>query len=137
MISSLKRNARLRMKQSSTCNSDTWSKQLSVRLRSNGGVFFVQAAAGCGKTFASLLLIGGRTVHTQFKVPLVLTDISCTIKKGSPEAALCREAALIIWDEAPMQEHLISSSVDKTLQDIRENTEQFGGVVTVLLGNWR
>ena len=127
----------------------------------NGGVFFVQAAAGCGKTFvsntlthyfrrehkivlcvassgiASLLLIGGRTVHSRFKIPLVLTDVSCTIKKGSPEAALCREAALIIWDEAPMQEHLISSSVDKTLQDIRESTKRFGGVVTVFLGDWR
>ena len=127
----------------------------------NGGVFFVQAAAGCGKTFvsntlthyfrrehkivlcvassgiASLLLIGGRTVHSRFKIPLVLTDVSCTIKKGSPEAALCQEAALIIWDEAPMQEHLISSSVDKTLQDIRESTKRFGGVVTVFLGDWR
>src|ERR1700742_5154259 len=36
-----------------------------------------------------------------------------------------------------MQEHLISSSVDKTLQDIRENTKRFGGVVTVFLGDWR
>ena len=71
----------------------------------------------------SLLPIGSRTVHSRFKVPLVLTDVSCTIKRGSPEAALCQEAVLKVWDETAMQEHLISSSVDKALQHIREKYE--------------
>jgi hypothetical protein len=122
--------------------------------RGQGGVFFVQAAAGCGKTFvsntlthyfrkdskivlcvassgiASLLLIGGRTVHSTFKVPIVIHEGSvCSIPKELVD--------LILWDEAPMQQHFISDAVDRTLQDLRRNDKRFGGVVVAWFGDWR
>src|ERR1700733_6483233 len=110
----------------------------------NGGVFFVQAAAGCGKTFvsntlthyfrrehkivlcvasseiSSLLLIGSRTVHSQFKIPLVLTDVSCTIKKGSPKTTLCREAALIIWVMCQCRSNLYQTLLTRLFKPSQE-----------------
>jgi len=130
-------------------------------INNKGHLFFLAAPGGCGKTFlsntlthrfhmeqkivlcvassgiAALLLIGGRTVHSRFKVPLIIDETSvCNIKKQSPLADMLRQVSLIIWDEAPMQEHPIPSSVDKTLQDIRGNIKRFEGVATAFLGDW-
>lgn len=90
--------------------------------------FFVQGPAGTGKTFlyrglchyyrakgeivlcvassgiASLLLPGGTTAHSRFKIPLEIHEKStCGVSKSSDLADLLRRTALIIWDEVPMQ----------------------------------
>ena len=46
-------------------------------------------------------------------------------------------AKLIIWDEAPMAKKYAIEAVDRTLQDIMGNKEQFGGKVVVLGGDFR
>ncbi|KAF8056977.1 PIF1-like helicase-domain-containing protein, partial [Lyophyllum atratum] len=87
-----------------------------------GGVFFLNGAGGCGKTYvytaiahmvrsegwiilcvgssgiSALLLPGGRTAHSMFKIPVdTLTDQSfCAIPKQSLRAALLRETRAII-----------------------------------------
>ncbi|GKD83486.1 DNA helicase, partial [Tanacetum coccineum] len=88
-----------------------------------------------GHGIASLLLPPGRTAHSRFKIPLYLTNDSiCHIKKNTQLAQLLTETALIIWDEAPMNDRPCFESLDKTLRDILdEPTRPFGGK-SVLLG---
>ncbi len=55
---------------------------------------------------ASLLLLGGKTAHSRFKIPIDLHDEStCNITQQMKVAELVRKADLIIWDEAPMMHH--------------------------------
>jgi UDP-N-acetyl-D-mannosaminuronic acid transferase (WecB/TagA/CpsF family) len=52
---------------------------------------------------ASLLLLGGRTTHSRFKISINLHDESTyNITQQMKVAKLVRKADLIIWDEAPM-----------------------------------
>ena len=62
------------------------------------------AIAVASSGIAALLLEGGRTVHSRFKVPINLLDpgVRANIKAQSNLAALLREAVLILWDEATM-----------------------------------
>jgi hypothetical protein len=93
-----------------------------------GTIFFLDGLGGSGKTFvykvllalvrrdghvairvaffgiAILLLEGGRTAHSVFKIPIALNrDSMCLIPVQSDFAELLREAKLIVWDEAPPQ----------------------------------
>ncbi|PIA41318.1 hypothetical protein AQUCO_02200015v1 [Aquilegia coerulea] len=87
------------------------------------------------KRIASLLLTGGRTAHSTFKIPFeVLDDSVCSVTKQTIHAELFKRAKLIIWDEVPMQHRICVEAVDRTLRNIREIKEPFGGV-TVVLGS--
>ncbi|KAF7140271.1 hypothetical protein RHSIM_Rhsim06G0045600 [Rhododendron simsii] len=127
-----------------------------------GTTFFLNGGAGYGKTFlyntvatkcrslghvvvsvassgiASLLLIGGRTAHSTFSIPLdVLEDSFCSFSKQSSQAELFKTTSLIIWDEVPMQHRYCVEAVDRTLQDICDNNKPFGGITVVLGGDFR
>jgi len=85
-----------------------------------------------------LLLIGGRTVYFQFKVPIIIHESSiCGFKKNSLEAELFKAADLIIWDEVPMQHRYIPEAVDRTLQDVLGNQKPFGGISVVFGGDFQ
>ncbi|PIA49665.1 hypothetical protein AQUCO_01300438v1 [Aquilegia coerulea] len=87
---------------------------------------------------ASLLLTGGRTAHSVFKIPFeVLDDSVCAVTKQSIHAELFRRAKLIVWDEVPMQHRFCVEAVDRTLRDIRENGKPFGGITVVLGGDFK
>lgn len=128
-------------------------------------VFFVDGSGGSGKAFlysailaqmkasrrqvivtatsgiAALLLEGGRTLHSAFKVPIPITHLStCSI---SPESRIGRQivtANLIIVDEAPMMHRHIYEAIDRTFRDImrlkdpRLQDVAFGGKVIVMGG---
>ncbi|XP_022019810.1 uncharacterized protein LOC110919870 [Helianthus annuus] len=133
-----------------------------------GGVVFVFGSGGTGKTYlwktliscirarreivlsvassgiASLLLPGGRTAHSRFKIPLDIDkDSCCLIDVESDLAKLINDAALIIWDEAPLQHRYAFEAVDRTFRDIcRHHTHDadrrvFGGKCVVLGGDFR
>jgi len=127
-----------------------------------GQSFFLHGAGGTGKTFvyntlchffrgqgkivicvassgiASLLLIGGRTVHSVFKVPLDINESSvCHIRKNSALGDLIRSADLIIWDEAPMQHRYVAEAVNRSFQDIRSSEALFGGLTVVFGGDFQ
>jgi ATP-dependent DNA helicase PIF1 len=131
-----------------------------------GGVFFLYGHGGTGKTYmwrtlasyirskkqivltvatsgiASLLLPGGRTTHSMFKIPIpALESSSCDIDKGSDRAELIKMAKLIIWDEAPMAHRFCFEALDRTLKDIMSGTrfssQIFGGKVIVFGGDFR
>lgn len=131
-----------------------------------GGVFFLYGYGGTGKTFmwktlaaalrsqkhivltvassaiASLLLPGGRTAHSKFKIPVPSLDNStCNIYQGSELAELLKETKLIIWDEAPMAHKYCFEALDRSLRDIMscENKQHlpFGGKTIVFGGDFR
>ncbi len=65
---------------------------------------------------ASLLLLGGRTAHSRFKISIDLHDESiCNITQQMKVAELVRKADLMIWDEAPMMHRRTFEIVDRTL----------------------
>jgi len=133
-------------------------------LNDKGGVFFLYAFGGTGKTFlwkvlsaairckgdtclnvasssiASLLLEGGRTAHSRFGIPLTPHETStCNIERGTNLVELVTATKLIIWDEAPMMSKYCFESLDKSLKDILSTPEDkpFGGKVILFRGDFR
>ncbi|KAM0840945.1 hypothetical protein ACQ4PT_059342 [Festuca glaucescens] len=132
------------------------------------GFFFVAGHGGTGKTFlwnalvaylrgykrivltvassgvASLLLPGGRTAHSRFKIPIDLDSNGvCDIRKSTMLSSLIESASLIIWDEALMAHRKCFEALDRTLRDILSDSnaslakEPFGGKIVVLGGDLR
>ncbi len=110
---------------------------LNVVINKDGKLFFVYGSGGTGKTFvwitllsrlqeqgkivlavassriASLLLLGNKTTHSRFKIPIDLHDEStCNITQQMKVAKLVRKVDLIIWDEAPMMHCRAFKAVD-------------------------
>jgi len=125
-------------------------------------LFFVDGPGGHGKTFlfnmilakvrskqeiaiavassgiAALLLNGGRTAHSRFKIPLKLTETSnLNISKQSDLGELIRKIKLIIWDEAPMAHRFAFEAVDRTFRDLTEIDKPFGGIIFIMGGDFR
>ncbi|XP_021979960.1 uncharacterized protein LOC110876088 [Helianthus annuus] len=113
---------------------------LTDEQRSKGQIVLNVASSG----IASLLLSGGRTAHSRFRIPLNLTEDSvCNIKPDGDVARLLHETNLIIWDEAPMVHKHAFEALDRTMNDIfnidtsNRSNIRFGGKVIVLGGNFR
>ncbi|CAK8534587.1 unnamed protein product [Lathyrus sativus] len=140
---------------------------MDVVERQNGGVFFLYGYGGTGKTFmwntlavsirykhkivlpvassgiASLLLPGGRTTHSRFKihVPTLHSSI-CNIDKKDDLAELLKITDLIIWDETLMANRFFFEALDKSLRDILIEIPQtanklFGGKIVIFCGDFR
>jgi hypothetical protein len=132
------------------------------------GLFFVSGHGGTGKTFlwnalvaylrgykrivltvassgvASLLLPGGRTAHSRFKIPIDLDNNGvCDIRKSTMLSTLIESASLIIWDEALMTHRKCFEALDRTLRDVLSSNDAslsnvpFGGKIVVLGGDLR
>ncbi|XP_039138709.1 uncharacterized protein LOC120276027 [Dioscorea cayenensis subsp. rotundata] len=141
--------------------------QIQEAVNNNGGMFFVYGHGGTGKTFlwntiingirtegkivlavassgiASLLLPGGRTAHSRFKIPINIKECStCRISKQTQLARLIEKTTLIVWDEAPMVHRNCLEALNKTLQDLlsettpEASTKPFGGKTIVLGGDF-
>ena len=103
-------------------------------LRGQGKIVLCVASSG----IASLLLLGGRTSHSTFKIPIEIHESStCPIPRNSHLADLIRSTDLVIWDEAPMQHRHIHEAVDRTFQDIRHSDKPFGGLTVVFGGDFK
>jgi len=118
---------------------------LNVVTNKKGKLFFVYGSGGTGKTFvwttllshlrgqgkivlivassgiASLLLMGGRTAHSRFKIPIDLHNESTyNITQQMKVAELVRKADMIIWDEAPMMHRQAFEAIDRTLRNLMQ-----------------
>ena len=129
-----------------------------------GGMLFLDAPGGTGKTFlinliltklrlegkialatassgiAATLLTGGRTLHSTFKVPLDLHAMDvpiCSIKKGTALCKVIQEGKAIVVDEAPMTNKLAFEALDRTLKDLMGNSHSMGGICMLLCGDFR
>src|SRR5512145_443822 len=113
----------------------TLLKHILAKVRLSGKIALAVASSG----IASLLLMGGRTAHSTFRIPIKLNENStCSIYKQSHLKALIEKASLIIWDEAPMTHLHAFEAVDRTLRDLMNNEQEpFGGKVFVLSGDFR
>jgi hypothetical protein len=113
---------------------------LLTAVRRQGGIALAVASSGT----ASLLLEGGRTAHSRFKIPLDVNETSsCGIKPRSPVAELLRRTKLIVWDECSMISRHLFEAVDRTFKDVFKADNPvlervpFGGRVLVLGGDFR
>ncbi|PAA84583.1 hypothetical protein BOX15_Mlig017082g4 [Macrostomum lignano] len=129
-----------------------------------GGILFLDAPGGTGKTFlinlllskvrhggdiaiavassgiAATLLPGGRTAHSALKLPLDLSRVEnplCNIKKNSGTARVLQACKLIVWDECTMSHKLAFEALNLTLKDLRSNNQLMGGVTLLLSGDFR
>jgi hypothetical protein len=128
-----------------------------------GNVFFLDRPGGFGKTFvysvllaavrcegnvaiamasfgiAALLLDGGRTSHSAFRIPIdVDRDSICSIIANFDTTKVIRVARFIVWDEAPAQHRHCAEAVDCTFRDILQCPNvPFGGKVVVFGGDFR
>uniref|UniRef100_A0A0L8GXW8 ATP-dependent DNA helicase n=2 Tax=Octopus bimaculoides TaxID=37653 RepID=A0A0L8GXW8_OCTBM len=129
-----------------------------------GGIFFLDAPVGTGKTFvtklilteirrtqgialavassgiAATLLPGGRIAHSAFKLPLDLakTDTPiCNISNSSDQAEVFRRCKLIVWDEYTMAHRGALEALDRSLRDIKDSTVPMGGITFFLSGDFR
>ena len=94
------------------------------------------AVASSGIAF--LLLLGGRTAHNRFKIPLnILPESTYNIEKNSNLGELIRQISLIIWDEASMCHRHVLETLDRSLKDIRDDERNFAGVIIVFGGDFR
>lgn len=130
----------------------------------NGGIIFLDAPGGTGKTFlldlilakirmrgeialavassgiAATLLEGGRTAHSAFKLPLNVNHAenpSCNLSKRSGMATVLRITKLIIWDECTMAHKRSLEALDRTLRDFKDNQQTMGGTLILLAGDFR
>ncbi|XP_058726733.1 uncharacterized protein LOC131598119 [Vicia villosa] len=112
-------------------------RTLSSALRSERKICITVASSG----IASLLLPGGRTAHSKFKIPVSTLDNStCNIDKNTEHAQLLQATDVIIWDEAPMAHKNCFEALDKTLKDLMNQNglsgRIFGGKVVVFGGDF-
>jgi ATP-dependent DNA helicase PIF1 len=111
----------------------------------SGGLYFLDAPGGTGKTFlislilatirsqnniplaiapcgiAATLLDGGRTAHSALKLPLNMQYVetpTCNISKTSGISKVLQQCKLIVWDECTMAHKKSLEALDRTLQDL-------------------
>jgi hypothetical protein len=114
---------------------------LLSRVRSTGDIALSMASSG----IAALLLEGGCTTHSRFKIPIagLCGSSACYVPLNNPQAALIRVACLIVWDEAPMAHKHVFEAVNRTLQHVMGDVDPalkdmlFGGKVLVMGGDFR
>ena len=107
---------------------------LAAQVRGEGGIVLNVASTG----LAAQNLVGGRTAHSRFKIPIPIhEDSTCSVKTQSDLAKLLRETKLIIWDEIFSCHRHNVEAVDRTLRDITKSDELFGGKVVCLAGDPR
>lgn len=109
------------------------------KIRSSGHIALAVATSG----IAALLLDGGCTAHSLFRIPFELHEDSiCNISHGTDHALLLQQASLIVWDEAPMAHRFAPEAVDRTLRDLMKaidpnlQNQPFGGKVIVFGGDF-
>jgi hypothetical protein len=114
---------------------------LLSRVRCIGDIVLSMASSG----IAALLLEGGCTIHSRFKI--LVADLcgssACYVPLNSPQTALIRAARLIVWDEAPMAHKHVFEAVNFTFQHVMGAVDPalkdmlFGGKVVVMGGDFR
>ncbi|CAF4851588.1 unnamed protein product [Rotaria socialis] len=132
--------------------------------KKTSGTIFLDAPNGTGKTFvinlllakirhqskititvassgiAATLVHGGRTAHSTLKLPLKVLENQthlCSITKGTGEAKVLQECELVVWDECTMAHRYALEALNHTLQDLRNNGKNMGGVVVLIAGDFR
>ena len=104
-------------------------------IRAQGDIILCIASTG----LACLLLPGGQTAHSMFKILIdILDDNSiCNIPKESLCADLLRMVVAVIYDEALMTDRHCFEALDRTFQDLCNCPKPFGGMTMILGGDFQ
>ena len=126
-----------------------------------GGMLFLDAPGGTGKTFlinlilaklrsegkialstassgiAATLLAGGRTLHSIFKIPLDLYAMDVPIYSIKKVTTVIQEGKATVVDEAPMTNKLVFEALDRTLRDLTGKDRPMGGMFMLLCEDFR
>ncbi|GFS55553.1 ATP-dependent DNA helicase [Trichonephila inaurata madagascariensis] len=63
---------------------------------------------------SAVILEGGRTAHSRFKLPVpILDNSSCAVRHNTKEGQFLKAAKIIIWDECTMTPHHALSVVQR------------------------
>ncbi|XP_053949404.1 ATP-dependent DNA helicase pif1-like [Anastrepha ludens] len=143
---------------------DAYDKVMQAVNNNTGGLYFLDAPGGTGKTFlislilatirserkialalassgiAATLLDGGHTAHSALKLPLNMQAIetpTCNMSRSSGMAKVLQQTSIILWDECPMAHTKFLEALSRTLQDLRQSQQLFGGALILLSGDFR
>ncbi|KAL5713608.1 DNA helicase [Ranunculus cassubicifolius] len=109
-------------------------RALLAHFRQRGQIALATASSG----LAAIMMPGGRTAHSRFKLPVPITTTStCKIGKRSGLDLLRQQTAIIIWDEATMSHRHNFEALDQSLRDITGTDALFGGKLVILGGDFR
>ena len=88
---------------------------------------------------SALLLRGGRTAHSTFRIPVhqLDGDSICALDPDSETAGEIRDSALTVWDDSLMQDRHCFEAVDRLYRDICRRDVPFGGKVVLFGGDPR
>ena len=93
-----------------------------VEVRRRGQVALCVASS----RIAALLLDGGRTSHSRFKISLSIYEDSVTgLKYNDYMFPVLQQTKVIIWDEVPMQHKYDIDAVNQCLRDLLEVSNHF------------
>uniref|UniRef100_A0A6P7GQM2 ATP-dependent DNA helicase n=1 Tax=Diabrotica virgifera virgifera TaxID=50390 RepID=A0A6P7GQM2_DIAVI len=133
-------------------------------INNTGGIIYLDAPGGTGKTFllnlilaeirvkkhialalassgiAATLMEGGRTAHSALQLPLNIAEQQfpvCKISGKSGRGQCLKQAKVILWDECTMAHKKSLEAMDRTLQELRKNSEIMGGALLILSGDFR
>ncbi|XP_066340366.1 uncharacterized protein [Miscanthus floridulus] len=116
-----------------------WNRMVGY-LRAKNKIVLTVASSG----IAALLLQGGHTAHSRFKIPCeVEEDTVCDVSRGTMLSEIIELTSLVIWDEALMANRRCFEALDRTFRDIEKTKSPetahipFGGKVVVLGGDLR
>jgi ATP-dependent DNA helicase PIF1 len=133
--------------------------------KKEGGLFYINGNAGCGKTYFLLALVnhvrglgeialccassawaaraftGGQTAHRTFGIPVHEdTDqrpLEIDMSPDSQESQLLKSASMIVWDELPSTNKRNFEAADKFMKKLRGNYKKpFGGALVVAAGDF-
>ncbi|CDF36420.1 ATP dependant DNA helicase [Chondrus crispus] len=97
-----------------------------------------QVIAVATSAVAAVLLDGGRTAHSVFKIPIpVSAESTCSFSANSDTGRTLQQVDLIIWDEIVMCHRHCIETVDRSLRDLMQTYRPFGGKFLVLAGDFR
>ncbi|CEP08870.1 hypothetical protein [Parasitella parasitica] len=103
------------------------------RIRQDGDIAIAVASSGT----AALLLEGVRTAHSTLKILLdVTTSTMCDMTPRLATASFIKRAKIIVWDECSMMSKDLIETVNRSFQNIMDNTSPFGGRLIVFGGNF-
>lgn len=79
--------------------------------------------------------------HTGQPIQIPIDDnherLESPIQPNHPRADLIRNAALIVWDEAPTANKAVFAYVDEVCRKVMQCDQPFGGKVILVLGDFR
>jgi hypothetical protein len=79
--------------------------------------------------------------HTGQPIQIPIDDnherLESPIQPNHPRADLIRNAALIVWDEAPTANKAVFACVDEVCRKVMQCDQPFGGKVILVLGDFR